>query len=86
MTRMTAHPEVQVRPRGRGLLSALKRIDQRRPSLPGEHWATLGVGAALLGYARRHHAPLLRLAALVAGGALVYRAASGRDGLSKLLR
>jgi uncharacterized membrane protein len=83
---MTANPDVQVRPRGGGLLAALKRIDQRRPSLPGEHWAALGAGTALLGYARRRHSPLLRLAALVAGGVLVYRAASGRDGVAKLLR
>jgi hypothetical protein len=61
------------------LLERLQRLDDARPSIPGEHWMTLGVGLWLL--ARRPASPLGRLACAAAGVALIYRAASGRDGL-----
>ena len=30
------------------LLESLKRFDDQRPSLPGEHWMTLGLGLWLI--------------------------------------
>ena len=64
----------------------LKRFDERRASIPGEHWAAFGAGAALLACARRTRSPLLRTAALAAGGAMIWRAASGRDSPVQRLR
>ena len=66
------------------LLTELKRIDDRRPSLPGEHWLTLVAGIWLL--TRGGRSALTRLASVAAGAALLYRAASGRDGLISALR
>ena len=61
------------------LLDRLKRFDDARPSLPAEHWLTFGAGIWLL------DAPIVvpagRLLSVATGLALVYRAASGRDGL-----
>ena len=65
------------------LLERLKRIDDERPSFPGEHWFALGAGLWLL--TRRPESALGRLAALAAGLALVGRAASGRDGVARWL-
>ena len=64
----------------------IKRFDDARPSIPGEHWLTLGAGVAVWLLLRRARSPLLRTAGSVAGTALLARAASGRDGLSRLLR
>ena len=57
----------------------LRRWDAERDSLPGEHWAALAAGAWL--FTRRPGSALLRLACLAGGAALLWRAASGRDGL-----
>ena len=62
------------------LLDRLKRFDDARPSLPGEHWLALGAAVWLL--ARPHQSPWGRALSIAAGLALVYRAASGRDGLA----
>ena len=62
------------------LLARLKRLDDSRPSFPGEHWFALGAGIWLL--SRRSGSILGRLAWVAAGTALVLRAASGRDGLA----
>ncbi|HEU4458830.1 MAG TPA: hypothetical protein VFR90_06880 [Methylibium sp.] len=62
------------------LMRRLQLADQRRGSLPGEHWATFGLGLGLLRAARRSRSPLLRAAGWVGAGLLVARAASGRDG------
>lgn len=67
-------------------LRRLQRFDRRRDSVPGEHWAAFGAGAALLAWARRARSPVWRTAALAAGGVLLYRAASGRDGAVQRLR
>ena len=67
-------------------LQAFKAFDDQRPSIPGEHWLTLGAGLALLMASARRPSLLGRAAALTAGGALLFRAASGRDGLAKLAR
>jgi len=64
-------------------IERLMRFDDERPALPGEHWLALGAGLWLL--TREGETPLGRLASLAAGAALVYRAASGRDGLARLL-
>jgi uncharacterized membrane protein len=60
--------------------------DDSRDSFPGEHWLALAAGLALLRAASRSSSPLKRMAQAALGGALLYRAASGRDGLACLLR
>ena len=67
-------------------LQKLKSYDDARPGLPGEHWLALGAGIGLWLVSRNHPSLLVRTAGLMAGTALVGRAASGRDGLVKLLR
>ena len=62
------------------LLDRLKRFDDERPGFPGEHW--LALSAALWLLARPSASPLARALSIAAGLALVYRAASGRDGLA----
>lgn len=64
----------------------LKALDDARPSAPGEHWLVLGAGIAAWMITRKSPSFLLRTVGLLAGSALVGRAASGRDGLSKVLR
>lgn len=70
----------------RSALQKLQQIDQARPSLPGEHWATFGLALALMRLAARGRSPLLRVTAFAAGAGLAWRAASGRDGLIQRLR
>jgi uncharacterized membrane protein len=65
-------------------LDRLKKLDAERPSLPGEHWLTFAAGLWLL--TRVGRSGLGRTAAVLAGAGLLYRAASGRDGLVKALR
>lgn len=60
----------------------LKRFDQQRQSFPGEHWLTLAAGLWFL--RRPVRSPLARLSTTAIGTALIYRAASGRDGLRRL--
>ncbi|NUZ07818.1 hypothetical protein [Piscinibacter koreensis] len=62
----------------------LRQLDEQRPSVPGEHWVTLLAGIWLL--TRGGGSGLARAARLAAGAALVWRAASGRDGLAGVLR
>ena len=68
------------------LFRKVKQFDERRPGFPGEHWLVLGAGAALLLASRRSRSPLRRTMGSALGSALLYRSASGRDGLTKLLR
>lgn len=68
------------------LLKRLKQWDERRSGLPGEHWAAFGTGVALLQMARPGRKPWLRAAAGIAGITMIWRAASGRDGLLPLHR
>lgn len=65
------------------LLHSLREFDRRRPGIPGEHFIVAAVGSSLLQAARRRRG-LGRALALLAGGALLVRAASGRDGLARL--
>jgi uncharacterized membrane protein len=60
--------------------------DDSRDSFPGEHWLVLAAGLALLRASSRGSSPLQRMAQAALGGALIYRAASGRDGVARLLR
>ena len=64
------------------LLDRLKRFDDARASLPAEHWLTFGAAIWLL--TRPSPSTLARMLSVAAGLALVYRAASGRDGLARL--
>jgi hypothetical protein len=68
------------------LLRLLKFIDRRRNGVPGEHLVALGTGLSLLRVVRAAPSPLIKTVALVAGLAMIYRAASGRDGLASLRR
>ena len=68
------------------LLQKIKEYDDTRPGIPGEHWMVLGAGLAAWLLSRRHPSAVVRTMGLMAGTALVGRAASGRDGLSKVLR
>lgn len=65
-------------------LQAARDWDQKRPSFPAEHWIVLGAGIAVMLAARRSPSPIVRALGAAAGGALVARAASGRDGVAKL--
>ena len=67
-------------------LRHVKTYDQTRDSFPGEHWLVLGAGVALVLASSRQPSPLTRGIGLALGSALLYRAASGRDGLAKLVR
>ena len=65
---MTRHP-----------LRQIQAADAHRPSIPGEHWLAFLGGIGLWLATRKHPSTAVRLAAGVAGGLLVARAASGRD-------
>lgn len=58
-------------------IDRLRRADEQRPSFPGEHWL---VATAGMWFLRRKG-----LLSKAAGAAMLYRAASGRDGLRRLL-
>lgn len=60
------------------IIDNLKRLDESRPSFPGEHWLALAAGLWLL---RRSGGSVVSKAL---GAVLLYRAASGRDGLRRL--
>ena len=69
------------------LLAQVKRFDDQRPGVPGEHWFAFGTGAALLLRGRRAASPGWRAAAMRGGALFVLRAVSGRDGgLARLKR
>ncbi|WP_242873768.1 hypothetical protein [Pseudacidovorax intermedius] len=67
-------------------VAAAKAFDARRPDLPGEHLAVLGLGVLLLLSSGRSRSLIGRLVKAAAGGALVARAASGTGGVAKLAR
>jgi hypothetical protein len=68
------------------LLYSLLRFDRSRHSMPGEHLATLGMGVSMLMSARKRSSRWAQVASMLAGAALIYRAASGRDGIRRVLR
>ena len=67
-------------------LQNIRAWDDSRDSFPGEHWLVLTAGVALLLAASQSSSPVKRIAGAALGGALLYRAASGRDGVARLLR
>lgn len=67
-------------------LEKIKQADQAREGFPGEHWLVLGMGIALWHFTRRNRNALVRAAGSFGAAALVARAASGREGLAKVLR
>ena len=60
--------------------------DKGRPGFAGEHWLVLGAGIAVLLASRRSRSLLWRTAGSTLGSSLLYRAASGREGIARLLR
>lgn len=66
-------------------LRQAKAYDDARSSLPGEHWLVLGAGIAVLLVSRRSPSPITWAIGSAVGSALLMRAASGRDGLAKML-
>jgi hypothetical protein len=60
------------------LIDRLVEFDKQRDSLPGEHWLTFALGVYLLLRSRR--SATARIVSVAAGGLLVARALSGRDG------
>lgn len=67
------------------LIDGLRRLDAERPTLPAEHWLKLGAGMVLL-MAGGRGSFVARTLSIAAGGVLVYKAFSGRDGLTEMLR
>jgi hypothetical protein len=67
-------------------IEKLAAADEAREGFPGEHWLVLAIGVALWQVTRRHPNVLVRTAGAFGASALVARAASGRKGLSKVLR
>jgi hypothetical protein len=65
------------------LLNRIREFDRHRPSFPGEHLIVAAVASCLLISAGRRRG-VGRVLAVLAGGALLARAASGRDGLARL--
>jgi len=61
------------------LLERVKRFDESRPNLPGEHWLAFAAGLGLWVATRRHPSIAVRVAASLAATLLVARAATGRD-------
>ena len=64
----------------------LSEYDKRRPGFSGEHWLVFGAGVGVLLASRRSRSLLWRTVGPALGSSLLYRAASGSEGLAKLLR
>ncbi len=67
-------------------LTRLKQYDENRVGIPGEHWIVLAAGLAVWYLTARSPSTTVKIAGMAAATALVGRAASGRNGLAKLLR
>jgi hypothetical protein len=67
-------------------LQKLKAADDARPGFPGEHWIVLALGIAVWQTTRHHRNWAVRMLGSLGATALVARAASGREGLAKVLR
>lgn len=67
-------------------IEKLKAVDEARDGFPGEHWLVLALGLAAWHYTRKDRRWYVRLLGGFAATTLVARAASGREGLSKVLR
>lgn len=73
-------------PRDVSLVQRAKAYDDNRDGFFGEHWLVLGAGLAVWALSRKSPSLVVRSVGMVASTALVGRAASGRDGIAKLLR
>ncbi len=67
-------------------LDKIKAADEAREGFPGEHWLVLALGIAVWQFTRTDRRWYVRMAGGLGASALVARAASGREGLSKVLR
>jgi hypothetical protein len=67
-------------------IEKIKAADEARDGFPGEHWLVLALGIAMWQFTRKHRYWAVRTVGGLAASALVARAASGRQGLSKVLR
>lgn len=67
-------------------IEKIKAADEARDGFPGEHWLVLALGVAVWQYTRRDRRWYVRALGGLAATTLVARAASGREGLSKVLR
>ena len=67
-------------------IEKLKAADEQREGFPGEHWLVLALGVALWQFTRNDRRWIVRTVGGLAATTLIARAASGRDGLSKVLR
>jgi hypothetical protein len=76
-------PEAQDEP---SALQKVKAADEARPGFPGVHWLVLALGIAVWQFTRTHRYWVVRTVGGLAATTLVARAASGRQGLSKVLR
>ncbi|CAN5473143.1 hypothetical protein BH09PSE6_BH09PSE6_20250 [soil metagenome] len=70
----------------RTFIDDLIDFDDRRASLPGEHWFALSMGVLLLASAPRRETRLGQTLSLLAGAAMLVRAGSGRDGFARRIR
>jgi hypothetical protein len=61
------------------LLEKVKRYDETRPGIPGEHWLAFAAGVGLWIATRRHPSVAVRVTASLLGTLLVARAATGHD-------
>lgn len=61
-------------------LKELQQWDNRRSGFPGEHWLALGAGMLVMRSAGKSRSLVGRLLGRAMGGALIARAATGRDG------
>lgn len=67
-------------------IEKIKAADAARPGFPGEHWLVLALGVALWQVTRRHRNVMVRTAGALGASMLAARAASGREGLARVLR
>jgi hypothetical protein len=67
-------------------IDKLKAADESREGFPGEHWLVLVLGVAVWQFTRKDKRWYVRAAGGFLATSLVARAASGRQGLSKVLR
>ena len=67
-------------------IEKIKAADEARPGFPGEHWLVLGLGVAVWQYTRKDRRWYVRAIGGFLATTLVARAASGREGLAKVLR
>jgi hypothetical protein len=67
-------------------IEKIKAADEARPGFPGEHWVVLGLGVAVWQFTRKDRRWYVRALGGLLATTLVARAASGREGMSKVLR